>query len=93
MSENTKDQLDFLPPAPEGYDEAPMGRNLVYSRYMFVLVLAIAAVELVVVASIAVVEAQEVELEEPGVGSEERIVLEAFVAVESRAVVIQVAGL
>ena len=76
-----------------------MGRNLVYSRYMFVLVLAIAAVELVVVASIAVVEAQEVvglqevELEEPGVGSEERIVLEAFVAVESRAVVIQVAGL
>lgn len=59
VSENTKDQLDFLPPAPEGYDEAPMGRNLVYSRYMFVLVLAIAAVELAVAASMVVVEVQE----------------------------------
>jgi hypothetical protein len=92
----TKDQSGFLRPAPAGYDEVLMGRNPACSLYMFGLVLAIAAAELVVVASIVAAEVEEpaglgqFEAEAPVAGSEERTVLGTFAVVERKVAVIQV---
>lgn len=80
------------------------GRNLVCSQYMFVEVLAIAAVEPVAVASmrlvVAAVEVEDlveadvpVEAEVPVAVEEVHIVLETFVVVEHTSGVMEVVGL
>lgn len=87
LPENFKDQSDFLLPWLEEHAEVPRGRNLVCSQYMFVEVLAIAAVEPVAaVASMRLVVAaagvgELVEAEELVAVEELHIVLETFLVV------------
>jgi hypothetical protein len=87
----TKDQSGFLRPAPAGYDEVLMGRNPACSLYMFGLVLAIAAAELIVAAEVEEPAGLgQFEAEAPVAGSEERTVLGTFAVVERKVAVIQV---
>ena len=90
MPKDIKDQLDFLPPSPEGYDEVPRERHPVCNRHMFVQALATVVAVFVVVANTTVVAAAEVELVvsvelagagEPVAEAEARIALEVSVVV------------
>jgi hypothetical protein len=98
LPENFKDQSDFLLPWLEEHAGVLRGRNLVYSQYMFVLVLAIAAVEPVAVASMRLVVAavgvgELVEAEGLVAVEEVHIVLGTFVVVGCTSEVMQVVEL